>query len=199
MIQVDDVLLSNQLFEEHFSCDLTACKGACCVEGDAGAPLEEGEIPKIKKNLKEILPYLPEKGKQSIANQGVFEIDAEGEKVTPLNDGKECAFTFFTDKGIALCGLETAYRDGKTDFKKPISCELYPIRIGKLKHYDALNYHKWQICKPACDCGAKLKVKVYQFAKEPLIKKYGEEWYEQLKEVDKLLEKERVEGGREKG
>jgi hypothetical protein len=191
MIQVDKVLLSDQLFEEYFSCDLSACKGACCVAGDSGAPLEEVEIPKIKENLKEILNYLPEKGKKSIEEKGVFEIDTDGEKVTPLNSGKECAFTVFNDNGIALCGMEAAYRDGKTNFKKPISCELYPIRVGKLKHYDALNYHKWHICKPACDCGAKLKVKVYQFAKEPLIKKYGEEWYNQLKEVDKLLEQEK--------
>jgi hypothetical protein len=190
MIQVDNVILSDELFEEHFSCDLAACKGACCVAGDAGAPLALEEIDEIEKNLSEILNFLPEKGKQSIKAQGVAVKDDEGDLVTPLNNGEECAFTIFNDQGVALCGIEAAYRAGKSDFKKPLSCHLYPIRVGKLSDYDALNYHRWKICKPACECGAKLKVKVYQFAKEPLIKKYGEAWYEQLKAVDKLLEVE---------
>tara|TARA_R110000868_G_scaffold324284_6_gene585191 strand:- start:164 stop:751 length:588 start_codon:yes stop_codon:yes gene_type:complete len=194
MIQVDDVLLSEALFDNYFVCDLNACKGACCVEGDAGAPLEIDEIDKIEANLDDILPFLNDKGRATIKQQGVFEVEADGEYVTPLNNGKECAFTIFDDNGIAKCGMEAAYRAGKTDFKKPSSCHLYPIRITKLKHYEALNYHEWGICKPACDCGSKLQVKVYQFLKEPLISKYGTEWFQQLVEVDALLEKERVKG-----
>lgn len=194
MIQVDDVLLSEALFDNYFVCDLNACKGACCVEGDAGAPLEIDEIDKIEANLDDILPFLNDKGRATIQQQGVFEVEADGEYVTPLNNGKECAFTIFDANGISKCGMEAAFRAGKTDFKKPSSCHLYPIRITKLKHYEALNYHEWGICKPACDCGSKLKVKVYQFLKEPLISKYGTEWFQQLVEVDALLEKERVKG-----
>lgn len=191
MIQVEDVLLSEALFDNYFVCDLAACKGACCVEGDAGAPLEIDEIDKIEANLDQILPFLTEKGRETIKKQGVFEVEVDGEYVTPLNNGKECAFTIFDKNGIAKCGIEAAYRDGKSDFKKPSSCHLYPIRITKLKHYEALNYHEWGICKPACECGSKLKVKVYQFLKEPLINKYGVEWFQQLVEVDALLLKER--------
>lgn len=190
MIQVDDVILSSELFTTHFVCDLTSCKGACCVEGDAGAPLEFEEIEQLEDHLEEILPFLTAKGKQRIEEQGVFEVDTDGEYVTPLNDGKECAFTTFDDKGIAKCGIEEAYRSGKTNFMKPLSCHLYPIRVSRLGEYDALNYHQWDICKPACDCGIKLKVKVYEFLKQPLITKYGKAWYDQLKEVDHLIEQE---------
>lgn len=191
MIQVDDVILSEELFEEYFVCDLSSCKGACCVEGDAGAPLLFEEINQIEENLENILPFLTPTGKETIEKQGVFEVDVDGEYVTPLNNGKECAFTTFDENGVAKCGMEDAYRSGKTDFLKPSSCHLYPIRIIKLKEHDALNYHRWPICKPACDCGAKLKVKVFQFLKEPLIAKYGEVWYAQLIEVNKLLEQEK--------
>jgi hypothetical protein len=196
MIQVDDVILSEDLFEEHFVCDLSACKGACCVEGDAGAPLLFEEIEQIEANLEQIIPYLTDKGRLTIEKEGVFTVDTDGEFVTPLNDGKECAFTIFEEDGTAKCGMEKAYNEGKTDFKKPSSCHLYPIRINKLKTYDALNYHRWPICQPACECGAKLKVKVFQFLKEPLIHKYGKEWYEQLVEVNQLLEKEKEKGSK---
>lgn len=187
MIQVDNVILSDELFEEYFVCDLSACKGECCVQGDSGAPLEFEEIEKIEANLEGIVPFLTDKGKKSIENDGVFEVDVDGEYVTTLNEGKECAFTTFDENGIAKCGIEDAFRAGKSAFKKPSSCHLYPIRVSKLQGYDALNYHKWSICKPACECGAKLKVKVFQFLKEPLIAKYGEQWYSQLVEVDQLL------------
>lgn len=189
MIQVGEVLLSEDLFKEYFVCDLSACKGACCVEGDAGAPVEFEEIERMESNLENILPFLTEEGKKSIQQQGVFTVDTDGEYVTPLNNGKECSFTTFDKNGIAKCGIEDAYRAGKSDFKKPISCHLYPIRVAKLKHHEALNYHKWAICAPACDCGSKLKVKVYQFLKDPLIKRYGTGWYQQLIEVDQLLHK----------
>lgn len=188
MIQVDQVLLSEELFTEHFVCDLSACKGACCIEGDAGAPLTSEEVDIIENDIDAILPYLTEEGKQSIEKLGVFEIDTDGEYVTSLNDGKECAFTTYDKDGTAKCGIEDAHRAGALDFKKPISCHLYPVRVAKLKLHEALNYHKWSICAPACDCGSKLKVKVYQFLKEPLIRKYGNEWYQKLKEADKLIQ-----------
>lgn len=188
MIQVDEVILSEEIFDQHFVCDLNSCKGACCIEGDAGAPLILEEIDKMEADVDQIIPFLTDEGRATIEKQGVFEVDTDGEYVTPLNNGKECAFTTFDQNGIAKCGIEDAYRAGKTSFRKPSSCHLYPIRISKLNEYDALNYHQWHICKPACECGAKLKVKVYQFLKEPLINKYGEAWYKQLIEVDRLLE-----------
>ncbi|MBL4707568.1 MAG: DUF3109 family protein [Flavobacteriales bacterium] len=192
MIQVENVILSEALFEEHFACDLSACKGACCIEGDAGAPVEIEEISQIESNLEGIIPFLTEKGKKSIEKQGVFTVDTDGEYVTTLNNGKECSFTTFDKNGTAKCGIEDAYRANKSDFRKPSSCHLYPIRISKLKHYDALNYDRWDICKPACECGSKLKIKVFQFLKEPLTNKYGADWYQQLIEVNKLLEKEKI-------
>ena len=187
MIQVEGVLLSEELFTAHFVCDLAACKGACCIEGDAGAPVEMEEIDKMEENLEAILPFLTLEGRESIKKLGVFAVDTDGDYVTPLNDGKECSFTTYDKNGTAKCGIEDAYRAGKSNFKKPISCHLYPIRVQKLHDMEALNYHQWNICKPACECGSKLQMKVYQFLKEPLINKYGEAWYAQLLEVDKLL------------
>ena len=187
MIQVGEVLLSEDLFTEHFVCDLNACKGACCIEGDAGAPLTAGEVGIIEDEIDAILPYLTEEGKRSIEKLGIFDVDTDGEFVTSLNNGKECVFTTYDKNGTAKCGIEDAHRAGALGFKKPISCHLYPIRVSKLRLHDALNYHKWNICAPACECGSKLKVKVFQFLKEPLIRKYGNEWYQQLLEADNLF------------
>lgn len=190
MIQVEGVLLSKELFTQHFVCDLNSCKGACCIEGDAGAPLNIEEVDTIEEHLDAIKPFLTPEGLKSIEKLGVFEVDTDGEYVTTLNEGKECAFTTYDKNGVAKCGIEDAHRAGALDFKKPISCHLYPIRAAKLAMHEALNYHHWNICAPACECGSKLKVKVYQFLKEPLIRKYGEDWYAQLVEVDKLLDQE---------
>ncbi len=187
MIQVGEVLLSEELFTEHFVCDLKACKGACCIEGDAGAPLTAEEVGIIEDEIDAIIPYLTEEGKRSIEKLGIFDVDTDGEFVTSLNNGKECAFTTYDKNGTAKCGIEDAHRAGALGFKKPISCHLYPVRVSKLRLHDALNYHKWNICAPACECGSKLKVKVFQFLKEPLIRKYGNEWYQQLLEADNLF------------
>jgi hypothetical protein len=192
MIQVENVLLSEDLFTAHFVCDLAACKGACCIEGDAGAPVEMKEIDTIEDNLEAIFPFLTPEGKKSIKELGVFTVDTDGDYVTTLNNGKECAFTTYDSNGTAKCGIEDAFRAGKTNFKKPASCHLFPIRVQKLHDMEALNYEQIDICKPACECGSKLQVKVYQFLKEPLINKYGEEWYAQLQEVDKLLTKSEI-------
>lgn len=192
MIQVENTILSEDLFESYFVCDLSACKGACCIEGDAGAPLEQEEIDILENELDSIKPFLREEGLKSLKENGAFVVDTDGEYVTPLVKGKECAYTTFDKNGIAKCGIEDAFRAGKTGFKKPSSCHLYPIRFQKLHEFEALNYHKWPICKPACECGSKLQVKVYQFLKEPLINKYGKDWYQQLIEVDKLLTKEKA-------
>jgi len=188
MIQIDGALLSEDLFSKRFVCDLSACKGACCVEGDSGAPLEAEEIDKLEEALEDIKPYMRKEGIEEVEKTGVFTVDVDGEYVTPLVNGEECAFVSFDKNGTAKCSIEQAHRDGKTDFLKPISCHLYPIRVSQLKDFEALNYHHWPICDPARDCGAKLDVKVFKFLKEPLIRKYGATFFEQLEEADKLIE-----------
>lgn len=187
MIQIDDALLSEDIFSKRFVCDLGACKGACCVEGDSGAPLEAEEVGKLEDALDEIKPYMRQEGIDRVEETGVFTIDVDGEYVTPLVNDEECAFVSFDKNGTAKCSIEQAHRDGKTDFLKPISCHLYPIRVSQLKDYVALNYHYWPICDPARACGAKLDVKVFKFLKEPITRKFGKAFFEKLVEADKLL------------
>ncbi len=183
MILVGNAVLSDDIKENFFVCDLEACKGACCVEGDSGAPLEDDET----KILEEIYPfvkdYITEEGRQVIAAQGTWVIDSDGDKVTPtLGANRECAYALYDDRGILKCGIEQAYLDGKTSWKKPISCHLYPIRVTKYDQYDALNYNRWHICDPACQLGKSLQVPLYVFLKEALVRKYGEAWYAELLE-----------------
>ncbi|WP_421751958.1 DUF3109 family protein [Croceimicrobium sp.] len=181
MISHGNTLLSEELLSEQFVCDLQKCKGACCVEGDAGAPLEPEEVDILKKEYSNFESYLRPEGRASVAKQGTHVIDPmDGEPVTPLVNGAECAYVVFDEKGTTLCGIEKAWRDGKTSFRKPVSCHLYPIRIQRYKSFDAVNYHKWQICAPACDLGKELKVPVFRFAKDALIRKYGEKWFQEL-------------------
>ena len=180
VLQIDDTIISFDLFEERFVCDLVACKGACCIEGDAGAPLEPGEIEKIREILPLIWDDLTETSKETITKQGVSYIDEENEPVTSIVNGRECVFTYTDDAGVCRCAIEKAYREGKTDFPKPVSCHLYPVRVQKYNDFQAVNYHKWSICSCAVDLGRKLKVPVYQFLKEPLVRRFGMLWYEQL-------------------
>jgi hypothetical protein len=189
LIAIDNTIVSNELLKKKFVCDLSACKGACCVAGDSGAPLEEDEASKLEDIYEEVKPYMTAAGIRSIEEQGKFIVDTDGDLVTPLIDGKECAYTYFDKDGSAKCAIEKAFYDGKTDFKKPISCHLYPVRVTKYSSYDAVNFHEWDVCKPACSCGEKLDVKVYKFLKEPLIRKYGSQWFEQLRLVDEQLSK----------
>lgn len=180
MIEIGRTLISDDVVEKKFVCDLNACKGACCIEGDSGAPLEDGEEKILEEIYDAVEPYLTEKGKKAIRKQGKWIVDGDGDKVTPLVDGdKECAYTVF-ENGIAFCGIEKAWKDGKVKFQKPVSCHLYPVRISKYKRFDAVNYETWDICKPACACGEKLQVPVYKFVKDALIRKYGKEWFEAL-------------------
>ncbi len=183
MILVGNAVLSDDIKENFFVCDLEACKGACCVEGDSGAPLEDDET----KILEEIYPfvkdYITEEGRQVIAAQGTWVIDSDGDKVTPtLGANRECAYALYDDRGILKCGIEQAYLAGKISWKKPISCHLYPIRVTKYDQYDALNYNRWHICDPACQLGKSLQVPLYVFLKEALVRKYGEAWYAELLE-----------------
>ncbi|MCR9171211.1 MAG: DUF3109 family protein [bacterium] len=189
LVEIEDKIVSTQIFEKKFVCDLNACKGACCIEGDAGAPLSKKEARILEKDFEQIKPYMREEGIREVEENGVSYLDEENEPVTTLVNGGECAFVFFDDKGITKCAVEAAYLDGKTDFKKPISCHLYPIRVKKFNEYQALNYDKWSICEPACACGDALNVPVFRFLKEPLIRAFGKEFYKELETVDGELKK----------
>jgi Protein of unknown function (DUF3109) len=187
MIAIDKTLISEDLLEKKFVCDLNACKGACCVAGDSGAPLEKEELPILDSILDKVKPYMVKKGIKAVEKYGSYVIDGDGDYTTTLvSPGAECAFVFFDENKIAKCAIEQAFYDGKIEWKKPISCHLYPVRITAHKEYDAVNYDKWSICKPACECGAKLDVPVYKFLKEPLIRKYGKDWFKQLEQSAKL-------------
>lgn len=194
MFQIKNTLVSEELFDVDFSCNLNACKGECCVAGEAGAPVEEEEKEVLEKIYPQIKAYLRPEGRQAIENQGTYiKSDFDGLE-TPLVDGKECAYVTFNDKGVSLCGIEKAYRDGKIDFKKPVSCELYPIRVQKLSKFEAVNYHKWDICSPACSLGQALKTPVYKFTKNALVRKFGENWYQELEQVAELYASEKQNG-----
>jgi len=180
MIAIGNTLISEEIIEKKFVCDLASCKGACCVKGDYGAPLEDNEIEILDRIYDAVEPYIPESGRAAIKKQGKYLRYEKKEWVTPLVKGKECAYTIF-ENGIAKCAIEKAYYDGKVDWKKPISCHLYPIRINKHRSgLDAVNYDRWSICNPACKLGESLKVPVFKFLKEALVRKYGEKWYNEL-------------------
>lgn len=187
LLEIKDKIVSLEIFQKNFVCDLESCKGACCVEGDAGAPLTFEEVDIIEEILEDVKPYMRPEGIAAVEKSGVFYMDQENEPVTTLVNGGECAFVYFDERGIAKCAIEKAHAEGKTDFKKPVSCHLYPIREKKINDYTALNYDKWSICDPACKLGDELKVPVYKFLKEPLIRAYGEEFYHELEVVDEEL------------
>ena len=189
MLQIDDTIISLELLEEHFVCDLSSCKGICCIEGDDGAPLEEAEVKIIEDLLPVIWEDLSEASKSVINKQGVSYIDQDGEPVTSIVNGAECVFTYTDELGVCKCAIEKAFREGKTNFYKPISCHLYPVRLQKYDEFTAVNYHRWSVCGCARKLGGKLGVPVYQFLKEPLIRRFGPEWFEQLEIADKEFKK----------
>jgi hypothetical protein len=183
MIAIDDILISEELFRKKFACELSSCHGACCVEGESGAPLEAEEIDLMKKVLPVAETYMTPEGKKEIASRGVYEIDSDGDFVTPLINKKgACAFVSY-DGQVAKCSIERAWAAGKTTFRKPVSCHLYPIRVEKLAYHTALNYHSWDVCKPALALGKKLDVPVFRFLKDPLIRRFGEAWYNKAEET----------------
>lgn len=182
MIQIDDTLVSLDVIEKFFLCDLSHCKGECCVEGDSGAPLEPGEVEELEKVLPVVWNDLSEKAKAVIDRQGVSYVDEEGDRVTSIVDGKDCVFTCYDSDGTCKCAVEKAFREGKTSFYKPVSCHLYPVRITEYPDFKAVNYHKWDVCKAAALLGEKERVRVYQCLKEPLVRKFGEQWYAALEE-----------------
>ena len=189
MIQIKDTLISEDIFETCFVCDLGKCKGMCCVEGDAGAPLTHEEYEAIKDVLPEIWDDLSPKARELIEKQGIAYIDDDGELVTSIIKGRECVFTYFDADGVCRCAIDNAFREGKISVQKPISCHLYPIRLHKYDEFTALNYDRWSVCRPALRLGKKTGIKLYQFLKEPLIRKFGEEWYQEVCQIAELLPK----------
>jgi hypothetical protein len=180
VLQINDTIISLDLFNEHFQCDIATCKGICCVEGDAGAPLSEEEVALMQELLPEIWDDLTPAAQEVINKQGVSYIDEDGEPVTSIINGGECVFTYFDDMGICGCVFERAYNAGRIAWKKPISCHLYPVRLQKYHDFTAVNYHQWSVCNCARQLGQKKGIPVYRFLKEPLIRRFGEEWWEQL-------------------
>ncbi|KQM45920.1 DUF3109 family protein [Chryseobacterium sp. Leaf201] len=184
MIQIDDKLISEEIFSEEFVCNLTKCKGACCVEGDVGAPLDKDELVILDNIFDKIKPYLTQDGIKALEEQGTWTTDpTDGMYVTPMVEDAECAYVTFDEKGITKCGIEKAYEDGAIDWQKPISCHLYPIRVTEYSSFTALNYHEWSVCNDACTLGRELQVPVYKFLKTPLIRKYGVDFYDVMCEA----------------
>ena len=190
MIIIDDILISDEILTEEFVCNLEKCKGGCCVDGDAGAPLTKDEIKKVKEVYKLIKDELSEEARAEIQRVGTHTTDEDFGYVTPAVNGGICVYGYTDGAGIVKCLIEKAYLEGKTDFKKPISCHLYPIRETKTTNYKVLNYEPRQLlCAPACSFGKKLGVKVYEFLKEPLIRRFGDEFYKALETVAEMNKK----------
>lgn len=177
----DNTLVTLDVVERFFSCDLDSCLGQCCIDGDAGAPLTSTEEEKIKEILPLIWDDLLPRAKQEIEQNGISYLDPEGELVTQILDNSNCVFSCYAPGGMCICAIEKAYREGKIDFMKPISCALYPLRLKTLSNGSvAVNYHRWKICKSAEVMGRSKGIRVYQFLKEPLIRRFGQEWYDEL-------------------
>ncbi len=183
MFQLGKTIISEDIIEKEFVCNLTSCKGICCVEGDAGAPLEKEEAKILEDIYPKVKPFLSDKGIKAIEEQGTWIKNDFDELETPLIDDAACVYTIFDQNGAAKCGIEEAYNNGEVDWKKPISCHLYPIRIRKYSDFSAINYHKWEICDDACSLGKELQVPIYKFLKHALIRKFGESWYKELETV----------------
>lgn len=187
MFQIGKTIISEEILEHDFVCNLNACKGACCIDGNAGAPLEEHETEILVDVYSDVKPFLRPEGIQAVEKLGAFVKGDDGEWETPLVNGSECAYVVFDERAIAKCGLEEAYNQSASPWKKPISCNLYPVRVREYTELTAVNYHKWEICDPACSLGSELKVPIYKFVKEALIRKFGEQWYTELEKVAEEL------------
>lgn len=188
LVEIGDKIISADIFKKKFVCDLVRCKGACCIEGDAGAPLSKEEVKVIESNYLKIKPYLTEEGIQAIEQGGVSSLDKDGEHVTQLVNNGACAFVIYNEQHQALCAIEKAHLEAKIDNIKPISCSLYPIRVKKFHDFTALQYDEWSICHAACSQGELLGVPVYKFLKKPLIRAFGQEFYQELALIEKEIE-----------
>ena len=179
MIALGDTLISEDVFETLFACDLKACKGACCVEGESGAPLTEEEVERLEEAFEVVKGQLRPEALAVIDEVGLFAVDQDGDYVTPIINGRECVYVTFDADGTAKCAFEAAWREGKSDWPKPISCHLYPVRLKELQDFTALNVHRWPICDGARTCGAKANITVLDFCKTALIRRFGEAWYDE--------------------
>lgn len=187
MIEIDDKIVSADLLRECFACDLSQCRGICCVEGNAGAPLEADEVDILEREYEAYRPYMTAEGIEAVERQGFMVVDADGDYTTPLINDAECAYAR-NENGVTLCAIEKAWLEGKTPFRKPISCHLYPIRLVYFSNGSiGLNYHRWSVCEPARRCGRKLGIPVYRALREPIIRRFGEEFYRALEAADELL------------
>ncbi|MFR9622804.1 MAG: DUF3109 family protein [Rikenellaceae bacterium] len=187
MIEIDDKIVSVDILKDHFLCDITKCKGICCVEGNAGAPLDIEEIDVLEEQYELYKPYMTPEGIESVERQGFMVIDEDGDYTTPLVNDAECAYTY-VDGDITLCAIEKAWLEGKCTFRKPISCHLYPIRLINFSNGGVgLNYHRWSVCKSACENGKKQGVPIYKSLREPIIRRFGEEFYESLEIAAEML------------
>lgn len=182
MFQLGNTIVSEDVLEKEFVCNLSACHGACCVDGDAGAPLTEDETKILEHIYPKVKPLLRPEGVAAIEAQGTWVVGTDGDLETPLIDNRDCAYVIF-DGPTALCGIEQAYNQKLIDWKKPVSCHLYPIRIKEFSSFSAVNYDKWDICDPACTLGKELEVPVYKFVKEALIRRFGADWYAELETI----------------
>ncbi|MBR2331685.1 MAG: DUF3109 family protein [Alistipes sp.] len=190
MIEIDDKIVSSDLLRECFACDLGKCKGICCVEGDAGAPLELDEVDLLEEEYENYAPYMTEEGRQEVERQGFMVVDSDGDYTTPLVNNAECAYAF-SENGVTFCAIERAYREGKCSFLKPISCHLYPIRVKQFSNGSyGLNYHRWSVCRDAVECGKKIGLPVYKALKEPIIRRFGEEFYKALECAEELFKEQ---------
>lgn len=189
MLQIDDTIISLDLIEECFLCDLSACKGQCCVDGESGAPVENDEVEELEKVLPLIWDDLSPEAQELIDKQGVVYVDEDGEFVTSIVNGEDCVFTCYDEEGVCKCAIEKAFREGKTDFYKPVSCHLYPVRVAKYNDFRAVNYHRWSVCQAARVKGKQVGLPIYQFLQEPLIRKFGKDWYDCLCQAAKELTK----------
>lgn len=195
MFQIDDTIVSSEVVDTFFCCDLDACGGACCIEGESGAPLLESEKEAICMAYPMVESYLPKANKEYIERNGLMYYDEDGDLVTNIIKGRECVFTCTESNGSCRCAFEKAYSEGRNKvFYKPISCYLYPIRLTQYKDFVAVNYHKWQICDGALRKGKREGVRLYKFVKKPLIRAFGEEWYEQLDRMAEEYLEQQAEG-----
>lgn len=196
MIEIDDKIVSLDLLRECFLCDLQRCKGLCCVEGNAGAPLEAEEVAILEAEYGHYRPYLTGEGIAAIEQQGFMVPDEEGDRTTPLVNGAQCAYAY-TENGVTLCAVERAYREGRCGFRKPISCHLYPIRVVRFSNGTlGLNYHRWEVCRPAVACGRRAGIPVYKALREPIIRRFGEEFYKALEAAEEYLREQEPHDGR---
>lgn len=187
MIEIEDKIVSTELLTEPFCCDPARCKGMCCVEGDAGAPLEIEEAEQLEQEFEAYKPFMKPEGIEAVHKQGFIVVDSDGDYTTPLIGRAECAFSF-EENGITLCAIERAYQLGKTDFIKPISCHLYPIRLTRFSNGSiGLNYHRWSICSSACQNGKRLGIPVYRSLRSAIVRRFGEEFFHALEEAERYI------------